>query len=98
MEYLYNDFELEKFRKIPGNKILTLQRYKGLGEMDPHQLWETTMNPRSRVLMRVTLEDAAEAERLITILMGDGLEERKIYIQTHADFNKEDNFEIRNQD
>ena len=48
--------------------------------------------------MRVTLEDAAEAERLITILMGDGLEERKIYIQTHADFNKEDNFEIRNQD
>lgn len=97
VEYAYDDKELKKKIDIVGRGY-SLQRYKGLGEMNAEQLWETTMNPRSRVLMRVTLDDAAEAERLITILMGDGLEERKIYIQTHADFNKEDNFEIRKQD
>jgi len=97
VEYAYDDKELKKKIEIVGRGY-SLQRYKGLGEMNPSQLWETTMNPKTRILMRVTLEDAAEAERLITILMGDGLEERKIYIQTHADFNKEDNFEGRRTD
>ena len=60
--------------------------------MDPEQLWETTMDPETRSLTRVTIEDAAEAERLITTLMGDRLDERKKYIAEHADFNKEDSF------
>ncbi len=97
VEYAYDDKELKKKIEAVGRGY-SLQRYKGLGEMNPSQLWETTMNPKTRILMRVTLEDAAEAERLITILMGDGLEERKTYIQTHADFNKEDNFEARRND
>ena len=66
--------------------------------MNENQLWETTLNPKSRMLMRVTLEDAGEAERIITILMGEGSDERKKYIQLHADFNKEDNFEINSRE
>ena len=97
VEYAYDDKELKRKIEIVGRGY-SLQRYKGLGEMNPSQLWETTMNPKTRKLMRVTLEDAAEAERLITILMGDGLEERKIYIQTHADFNKVDDFEAKRND
>lgn len=97
VEYAYDDKELKKKIEAVGRGY-SLQRYKGLGEMNPSQLWETTMNPKTRVLMRVTLEDAAEAERLITILMGDGLEERKLYIQTHADFNKVDDFEVKPRD
>ncbi len=97
VEYAYDDKELkEKIEKV--GRGYSIQRYKGLGEMNETQLWETTMNPQTRVLMRVTLEDAAEAERLITILMGEGSEERKKYIQAHADFNKTDNFEIKKQD
>ena len=97
VEYAYDDKELKKKIEIVGRGY-SLQRYKGLGEMNPSQLWETTMNPKTRMLMRVTLDDIAEAERLIPILMGSESEGRKAYIQTYADFNKVDNFEARNND
>ncbi|MBQ3425083.1 MAG: DNA topoisomerase IV subunit B, partial [Clostridia bacterium] len=70
----------------------TLQRYKGLGEMNPEQLWETTMNPEGRKLMQVGIEDFVEVERRVTILMGDKVEPRREYISQFANFNKEDNF------
>jgi len=90
--YAYDDAEL---------KILTaknrgiIQRYKGLGEMNSDQLWDTTMNPQTRKLCRVTIDDAAEAEMLISILMGDNIEARKDYISKHANFNKPENFASR---
>ena len=91
--YAYDDKELAKMTKEAG-KGYTLQRYKGLGEMNPEQLWATTMDPAQRKLMQVTVEDAALADRRITILMGDKVEPRRDYIIEHAEFNKEDNFEL----
>ena len=91
IEYAYDDNELQKKIEKVG-KGYEIQRYKGLGEMDPEQLWETTMNPETRSLLQVTLEDAMSAEKLITTLMGDQIDERKKYIQKHANFNKEDKF------
>jgi len=89
--YCYDDRELAK---ALGDKSrgYTLQRYKGLGEMDPEQLWETTMNPNGRKLVRVTVEDAVEADRMIRLLMGDKVEERRDFIMQHADFNRPDTF------
>ncbi|MBO7186921.1 MAG: DNA gyrase subunit B [Clostridia bacterium] len=91
VEYAYDDKELPKVISKVGKGYM-IQRYKGLGEMDPEQLWDTTMNPETRSLTRVTIDDATEAERLITTLMGDQLEERKKYIAEHADFNKVDGY------
>ena len=94
-QYAYDDRELKKVTE--GLKSYTIQRYKGLGEMNPEQLWETTMDPQRRKLMQVTLEDGAEAERLITVLMGDKVEPRREYISQFADFNKPDTFSDRQQ-
>ncbi|MDY4519505.1 MAG: DNA topoisomerase subunit B [Candidatus Spyradocola sp.] len=91
-EYVYDDKALPAAVKRMG-KGYSIQRYKGLGEMNPEQLWDTTMNPAHRTLVQVTLEDAAQAERMVTILMGDKVEPRRLYISDHADFNKEDKFE-----
>ncbi len=88
--YAYDDKELNTL--IPKGKAYTLQRYKGLGEMNPEQLWQTTMDPASRKLTQVTIEDGAESDRLITILMGDKVEPRREYISENANFNKPDLF------
>lgn len=90
--YAYDDGELAKAIEKVG-KGYSIQRYKGLGEMNPSQLWETTMDPDARSLMQVQIEDAAEADRIVTILMGDKTEPRKLYIAENANFNKVDSFE-----
>ena len=88
VRYAYDDAELQEVVQEFGRGY-DLQRYKGLGEMNAEQLWETTMNPETRTLMRVTIEDFAEAERMVTTLMGDQIDARKAYITENADFNKD---------
>lgn len=91
VEYVYSDEELEALKPQFGRGA-EVQRYKGLGEMNADQLWDTTMNPEKRTLVRVTIEDATEAEKLVSTLMGDMVELRKAYIVEHANFNREDRF------
>ena len=82
-EYLYDDKELEKYRKKYGNNF-TLQRYKGLGEMDASQLWETTLDPERRVLKQITIEDARLASEVTELLMGSDVAPRRNFIYEHA--------------
>ena len=84
VNYVYSDEQLEKLFSEIGRDNASMQRYKGLGEMNPQQLWETTMDPDKRTLLQVSLEDAVEADKIFTILMGDQVEPRRNFIQQHA--------------
>ena len=83
-EYLYDDKALEKYRKTHKGSSFTLQRYKGLGEMDAQQLWETTLDPKTRILQRVEIEDARMASDVTEVLMGTEVPPRKAFIYQHA--------------
>lgn len=84
--YLFNDFELEKFRKNKDYKILGLQRYKGLGEMDASQLWETTLNPETRILAQISINDTVEADDITTTLMSSNVPPRRQFIMEEAKY------------
>jgi len=84
-KYVYNGEELDKAKKEIGKGAL-IQRYKGLGEMNADQLWDTTLNPATRTLQRVTIDDAAKAEKMVSLFMGDVVEPRRNYMYNHGDF------------
>ncbi len=95
--YAWDDKELEAAKKKVG-KGYNVQRYKGLGEMNADQLWETTMNPETRTLIQVTIEDAALVERRVSVLMGDKVEPRREWIEDNVQFSMEDDFDAFTMD
>ena len=89
--YTYSDEEMADLLNNIGREGITVQRYKGLGEMNPEQLWETTMNPEGRTILQVQMEDAIAADEMFSVLMGDKVEPRRTFIEKHAN-------EVRNLD
>ena len=83
-ENFYDLKEILQFVKEVGKEGMAIQRYKGLGEMNPHQLWETTMDPEKRTVLKVMLEDAVETDAMFTVLMGEAVEPRREFIEKHA--------------
>jgi topoisomerase-4 subunit B len=92
VEYAWTDEELKE--KILNKTGYTIQRYKGLGEMNADQLWETTMDPDKRSIIKVNITDAAIAERRVSVLMGDKVEPRKEWIEENVEFSLEDDYKI----
>lgn len=93
-DYAWNDSELEKLKQNYKSGF-NIQRYKGLGEMNAEQLWETTMNPETRTLVQITMEDIQSADHFVSVLMGDDVASRRDWIENNIDFNLDDEFEVQ---